>query len=403
MDPLGVIEGAVTDGEGAPLRGVAIEAITISFEGGRRSRATERTATTDDRGAYRLWNLRPGEYYVRVAGKTGATVSVSRDVVSEWRYAIPPVYHGGSTTLQAATPIRISAGQQVRADFLAHAQPAHAVRGTVVGYAPGAPPGFELILPGSERITGRAAFDSASGRFALFDVAPGVYRLRIKEADGASPKQGEAEITVGNSDLADVAIQLVAVEVKWVVHDPADESGRCTVEGELSNSESSGQEEHYSRAPSDGEGGPQLLPGLYDLRLAASGCYPSAVALDGKPQHPEEKPLQAGDQAHVLEVWMSADGGNIRGTLETPDVPAIAYLILAPQGPSFSSPQLFNANRGRFEYSGLAPGQYVVLAFRAEPNVEYSNPTVQEQFRGGTRIEIRANETTQVAIRSINE
>jgi protocatechuate 3,4-dioxygenase beta subunit len=85
MIPLGVIEGTVADGEGWPLSRVKVEAITISFEGGRRSRATERTATTDDRGAYRLWNLRPGEYYMRVAGKTGGTVSVSRDVASDSR------------------------------------------------------------------------------------------------------------------------------------------------------------------------------------------------------------------------------------------------------------------------------------------------------------------------------
>lgn len=64
MVPTGVITGRVSDRNGQPIEGVEVRASRFEYEDGVRVLDTVREAETDDRGAYRLYWLEPGEYYV---------------------------------------------------------------------------------------------------------------------------------------------------------------------------------------------------------------------------------------------------------------------------------------------------------------------------------------------------
>jgi hypothetical protein len=61
-----VITGTVTDESGDPAVGVRVVAFAAGRVAGSRRISTAATATTDDRGAYRIAHLRPGEYVVGV-------------------------------------------------------------------------------------------------------------------------------------------------------------------------------------------------------------------------------------------------------------------------------------------------------------------------------------------------
>ena len=72
------ISGTVVDEAGDPVVGVRVQAFPRRFVAGRRRYSPGTTATTDDRGIYRLANLEPGDYAV---GVTSTQVAVPNDVM----------------------------------------------------------------------------------------------------------------------------------------------------------------------------------------------------------------------------------------------------------------------------------------------------------------------------------
>ena len=60
----GVVTGQVRDERGDGVEGVAISLLRMKINGGRRSLMVAATATTDDRGAYRMRAVTPGDYGV---------------------------------------------------------------------------------------------------------------------------------------------------------------------------------------------------------------------------------------------------------------------------------------------------------------------------------------------------
>ena len=60
----GALTGQVRDERGDGVEGITMSLLRMTTSGGRRMLALARTATTDDRGAYRFANLRAGDYGV---------------------------------------------------------------------------------------------------------------------------------------------------------------------------------------------------------------------------------------------------------------------------------------------------------------------------------------------------
>jgi protocatechuate 3,4-dioxygenase beta subunit len=59
------ISGRVSSSTGEPIGNVAVEALTASYDSGRRLLSSVQLVRTDDRGEYRLFWLPPGRYFVR--------------------------------------------------------------------------------------------------------------------------------------------------------------------------------------------------------------------------------------------------------------------------------------------------------------------------------------------------
>ena len=72
------ISGTVVDEAGDPVVGVRVQAFPRRFVAGRKRYSPGTTATTDDRGMYRLANLEPGDYAV---GVTSTQVAVPNEVM----------------------------------------------------------------------------------------------------------------------------------------------------------------------------------------------------------------------------------------------------------------------------------------------------------------------------------
>jgi hypothetical protein len=172
----GAIFGRVLDQYGDASVGTRVQVLRLRAEGGeRRLLPVGAGDQTDDTGAFRLYGLPPGEYYV--SASTGLIDAVKRD---------PPVYYPGTMTFAEAQPITLAAGAEASADFqiaaIAHAA---TVSGIVLNSS-GAPgsgamvnltPSTMSATPGVQGMAQLHADAGADGSFSIQNVPPGPYTL----------------------------------------------------------------------------------------------------------------------------------------------------------------------------------------------------------------------------------
>ena len=267
-----VIGGTVVDEAGEPVIGVSVRALARSVAGGRTMYGAEfsylvPTATTDDRGIFRLSQLMPDRYVI-VVPSTQTTVPVallntigddylmrtefSRAIaeiaplgqprtqqIGDWalltlnKVLIPPpaspsgsmevyktTYFPAVTTAGAATPIAVGAGEE-RTDLRIRLRPVPAVRisGRLVTPDGGAPPPTSLRLVGEAAAqVGEEGFETvtgvsdARGRFTLLGVPAGEYTLKhatMLVMNGLQGRPGwwvAQHLTVAGSDMPDLVI-----------------------------------------------------------------------------------------------------------------------------------------------------------------------------------------------------
>ncbi len=170
----GAIFGRVLDQFGDPSVGTRVQVLRLRTEGGDRRLLPVGVADqTDDTGAFRLYGLPPGDYYV--AASTGLIDAVKRD---------PPVYYPGTMTFAEAQPITLTAGAEASADFqIADVARAATISGVVLNSSGGPASGAMVNLslntmsatPGAQMALHADA--AADGSFAIQNVPPGPYTL----------------------------------------------------------------------------------------------------------------------------------------------------------------------------------------------------------------------------------
>ena len=102
--PLGVISGEVTDDAGVPVAEAVVR--VYPYRGGRLSAGL--TGTTNDLGMYRLYGLKPGDYYISAEPDTsGEDLQFVR---GDSRSDYLTTFYPQSTDVNAATRLRVNAG-----------------------------------------------------------------------------------------------------------------------------------------------------------------------------------------------------------------------------------------------------------------------------------------------------
>jgi uncharacterized protein (DUF2141 family) len=291
LTPFGVITGKVVDQEGQPVRGVNVLAMNERMVDGVRQSAAVRDVVTDDRGMYRLWNIMPGKYYVKAAGKSGGTFLYAGDMSPRYiaDEAFAPTYFGGGTRLDAAQAINLDAGAEGRADLNLTMQPAYKVRGSLGNFVPRRTVKFEILSGDEDVSVSRVSVNGDTGTFEIQDVLPGSFTLRATQNETSA----ELPISVGGEDLNGIAVQLspaVEIQVHRQVTNPPQESEGAALfseritKGVLCNVSlhPSGRRAgpsytaQRSSSPGSASGGgdvmslPGVLPGTY---RAATQCY----------------------------------------------------------------------------------------------------------------------------------
>lgn len=251
----GVISGIVTDEFGDPAFNTPVRALRFSYRGGERLVMQAGIGATDDRGAYRLAGLPPGEYLVsamprdsvatlsaqanaerqmqaqlasqaRATGdsKTGAALRERAALVASLPPPPPvpsrgyvPVYYPGSAMPSSGTVVSLGLTEERSGiDFSLHILETATVAGAVT-MSEGALPDdtrVQLIDPNLPVASVGVWFRNTDpgGRFSFAGVVPGSYVLKAYTAqplaEGGAVFTAAMNVSVGEAGLTDIVLTL---------------------------------------------------------------------------------------------------------------------------------------------------------------------------------------------------
>lgn len=385
-----VITGHVYDEKGNAIQGAQAGAFIYGYSGGKRQLLFVKSAATDDRGEYRLFDLAAGTYFV--LAEVGPGFSYGKRAMS-----YSATYYPGVADASAASPITVRAGDEFNGvDFSLIKVATFHIRGRVVGAAgagPGNPVSVQLnpTKANFAYMPKGANVDSPNGAFDISDVRPGSYELTAWITPGGGGLQASQRVQVADSDVNGVTL---------VVAPGATLRGHVEVEGAVDTSnvyvdlEPQGLASYGIYEAKKLQGGTfeieNLMDGNYRVELSSAlppNAYLKSATLDG--QDVLESGISvAGGQApgSTLIVVISGNGGRIGGSAMLGGKPLRgAVVTLAPADESKLSDPLWlkdtaSDQNGDFLIQGIRPGDYRVLAWQKIEEGEDLDPNLLKRF-----------------------
>jgi hypothetical protein len=101
--PAGVIHGLIRDDAGRPTPDISVTALRVTYVYGRKTLENAKSVQSDDRGEFRLFGLRPGEYYVRADGTVNSNPVVG--------------YYPAGSEIESAIVVRVRGGDESSANM----------------------------------------------------------------------------------------------------------------------------------------------------------------------------------------------------------------------------------------------------------------------------------------------
>jgi hypothetical protein len=385
MSPGGTISGRVLDRAGKPARSY-VQAMRLSYENGKPKLVIEQAITTDDRGMYRMFWLAPGAYYVMfrpvVAGigggaivnPNGADTSISMFPVRLSNVARSPrpagldegeyflaTYYPGTSQLQSASLVNVRAGEEIRdVNMNLIAAKAVTLRVAVVDAA-----GAEIKAPwvsiepvlDAGILPGPPPTGTAFNNVVTFPrVLPGMYELGGSEPGNWG--KGRAVIEVIDRDV-DVTITLADFKIDGHVYIDRPPQG-FELEKQYVILRGSAGYENTANIAADGAFHLEGVPfGEYQVLVSDSALLQMYVAgvRVGSTEVPSGNLRVNAPIGQPLNILLSGNGGEVSGVV--PQFPVATVVLISP---SVVKTAIADAN-GRFQISGVAPGEYSVYAF----------------------------------------
>lgn len=396
--PQAIVAGRVVDDEGEPVQGVTVLLARSHYRRGSARMLPGGQAQTNDRGEYRIVNVPPGKYYIQASIQRmmmgGGAPPAPSETAGAPRTAFVSTYYPSAAEMAQATRIEAQAGLELSGqDITLRKEKVVKVSGKVLD-ADGAPARQTfvslVVTEGFMRYSGVGSVVDEKGNFTLNNVRPGQYTVLANRMDSESRQAAQAPLTVGGSDVTNVALQLLpGLEAKGsIVLEGSDRKdfdfSSFFLSVEAADSSLFGGS--GTEAKSDGTFTiPQISPGRYTLNVHpnAGEGYVQSIQVGGEDVFGKEvdgAALASGG----LRVVVRLDSAKVSGTVEIPEdrkanlrsptivfVPADPRLRIASQ---FSIAPLDQTNS--FELKNLRPGDYLAFAFEEYDYSSLDDPEV---------------------------
>jgi hypothetical protein len=388
MFPSGTIFGRLTGSDEQPLEGFLLHVLAKQRVSGKQQWISfPSQATTDDNGNFRLAGLPADTYYLQVAQNQETTLS-RRGVPNPREQGYAEVFYPGVADFSSATPIEVTGGGEVEANFSLAAEPLYEVSGIVstqgnlnspIIFSRKAGDGYDFVQNAM-----------AQGSRFQIKLPAGSFRVTGSTATGIQLTASGMVVSSDNPSLS-VALGLTSgIRVALQREGSSDTSPRNASE-QLGSSgmnlqlvRAGGRPEMgvYWWAPGQSDGFQNVAPGVYTVQAngPTGTWYVKSLRSGGIDLLSEDLTVMEGAQPQPIEVTLRDDGASVRGTVTPADdtAPAIVLLIqprgtrnLVKVGPAF---------QGKFQFDGVAPGDYLLLAVDGVERLEYENPEVLDPY-----------------------
>jgi uncharacterized protein (DUF2141 family) len=391
MTPQAVIMGRILDEDGEPMARVDIQAMQSGYVNGRRQLQNANSASTNDLGEYRIFNLKPGRYYLY------AFTQAAPDLVEGGgEQAYPPAFYPGTYDAASAGAIEVSAGGQLRGIDMTLARTRTVrVRGRVTSTVGSGNRNINVFLAHQNYPNvyspNTTSVRNAPGNFELRGVTPGSYTITAQQVDEGKRYVAQMPLEVGNTNVENVSL---------VVAPGIDLTGHVAVEGTA--------DVKFERVMIFLAGPQAFSPGGM-IRAAVKekgvfivqNLFPEHYQLNvlNLPENVYVKSIRVGTEdalesginltrgaAGPIEVLLASNGGQIDGTvLNAQQQPAAgATVVLVPESRLREQGRLFKSaaadSTGHFSVKGIAPGEYKLFAWEDVESGAYQDPDFLKAF-----------------------
>jgi hypothetical protein len=404
LTPYGAIAGRITDEDGDPVKGVQVAALVHRYTVRGRELAEHRTASTNDLGEYRIFDLPAGRYFLR------AGVQHMRAPSAEEAEAFVTSYYPGAQEPTGAAALDLTPGQQLTNIVMTLRRGRFpTIRGRVIAPAGATVSAGIMHATDTGTSTTTSSVEDKDGKFEIHGVAPG--RLHVVGSYSLEGHRYTAllPVQVGDADINGVELRPVP---------PMDVTGVVRIEGETATrvSELGVHLQGPGRIYGMGSGAIaadgtliiravepnvyRVLPGrMADLYLK-SVRWGTTDITDG------EIDLTSGVPSRTeLTVVFGADAGVIEGAVKNDnEVAGFAVVTLIPAGVrrtrSYYKTATADAS-GRFSMKGVAPGSYRILAWdKVDANAVMYDPEFLRPYEGASvSLEVRPHEKKNVELK----
>jgi hypothetical protein len=422
----GAITGRITDDFGDPVANSRVQVLRSQMQEGRRRLTPVGVADeTDDTGAFRLYGLAPGDYYV------AATLRAAPQDSSQDRAGYAPTYFPGTGNVSDAQRVTLGLGQEMQVSFALLPVRTVRISGTVVSASGSAPAGGVVALTGADGddvgiVAPTGGQIQANGAFTISNAVPGAYVLTARTGfgrgrggnGGAESEVGIQPITIGNEDVTGVTLvtstgaTLNGVVVAETGARPPLENVRVAARPLRLSNQGLANRPAQAQVASNGSFSLPGLVGALTLRvdnlpaqwmvksIEVGGTDITDTALDLKGTE-DLAPARITLTDKITEVngAVTSDGAAVKG---------YSVVIFADDEARWSFPTRFvrsaRANeQGNFTVRGLPPGaSYLAAALSHLEDGETQDPVFLASLKErASSVSFRAGETKTIQLRLI--
>jgi hypothetical protein len=385
-----VISGRILDEDGDPVRNAIVEVmrrmtrhgLVTTVASGRSS------AETNDLGEYRVFDLQPGQYCVRVTPgdieRMQLSVGDQKNAESGAKTAnnYVPTYYPNVVDVLRASVIELKSGDELSSiDIMLTRNRTYKIRGHITDLV-GDNGQYGISAFSLEGSTLPSTGQIKNGLFEVAGLLPGKYLLI---AGGSVEKQDRRQIVQGLARVEVVDADLDSVNV--VIKRGSDVHGRVLMEGNkalpkhltifLELVDPDGMPGGNARVRADGTFELNVPDATYRIEASSecTECYVKSAKINGTDQL--EKGVQiVGGVSQVIEVVYGNRSGSVDGVVTKSDqLPARGATVLLVRDPPLQGKltrfkEGTTDQYGRFTIRGVAPGKYKAFAFATAPGFD---------------------------------
>lgn len=410
LTPPAAVTGRIVDEDGDPMMHCHVAVHHTQWTNGRQRLAPVGSASTDDRGEYRIFGVPAGTYYLYAncqrqprSPRPFGPVAPGADLPQE---TYPPLFYPRSTLFSGASAIVIEPGvEREGLDFRVERARAAYLRVEVAGDRRLASSvNVQLERKGSPvpAMPARMVRRSPQSPVEVFVLVPGPgsYVLRGMAFSESSIAAGSEEVEIGARPVEQVTLRLAeSVDLSATVEfeDGADAGGVASLEFFPIEAGDSGAHPHVQKQPDGTFAVARLLPGAWQVRVHGSRTGFVRSVRVGERFHPSDRIEIAPGESGPIHVLLSRRTGLVEAQAPAATFsgagPAIAFLIgEGDRRFDYRSRRQFGAVNGRFEMGDIAPGRYRLFAFESHPGSLLEDPRFLDAIESrGERVTVEEN------------